>query len=349
MRDLLLDLLVAPGGHGPLRLEGAREADGTVASGALVADDGHRYPVVDGIPRFVRTDDEGQRQTADSFGFKWGKVDSYDDGPMAETSRAWQLERYGYDDIREIRDAFAAHELVLDAGCGSAFSSSLWLDEGWTGQWVGADISGAIDVARRRIGHLPGTHFVQADVLDLPFADGTFGAVFTEGVLHHTPSTERAFHAVARLLRPGGELFAYIYRKKAPVREFTDDYVRSLVAPMSPDEAWEALRPLTRLGQALAELEVEIDVPEDVPLLGIKAGRQDVQRLVYWNFAKLFWNPSWSFEENLHVNFDWYHPTYAHRHTEEEIRSWCEAAGLDVLRLHDQEPAAWTIRARRRG
>ena len=89
-------------------------------------------------------------------------------------------------------------------------------------------------------------------------------------------------------------------------------------------------------------------MPEDVPLLGIKAGRQDVQRLVYWNFAKLFWNPSWSFEENLHVNFDWYHPTYAHRHTEEEIRSWCEAAGLDVLRLHDQEPAAWTIRARRR-
>ena len=348
MRDLLLDLLVAPGDHGALELEADTRGNGEVVRGTLVTADGRRYPVVDGIPRFVRTEDEGQIQTADSFGYKWGKVESYDDGPMAETSRAWQIERYGFGSAAEVRDAFAAHGLVLDAGCGSGFSSSLWLDEGWTGEWVGADISGAIDVARRRIGGFRGTHFVQADLLDLPFADGSFGAVFSEGVLHHTPSTEQAFHAVARLLRPGGELFAYIYRKKAPVREFTDDYVRSLVAPLAPDEAWEALRPLTRLGQALAELKVEIDVPEDVSLLGIKAGRQDVQRLVYWNFAKLFWNPSWSFEENLHVNFDWYHPTYAHRHTAEEIRGWCADAGLEVLRLHDEEPAAWTIRARRR-
>jgi len=348
VRDLLLNVLAAPGAHEALRLEDAVRNGDRVVSGNLVAADGHTYPVIDGIPRFVRTDDEGQIQTADSFGYKWGKVESYDDGPMAVSSRAWQLERYGFESATDVRDAFAKHELVLDAGCGSAFSSSLWLDEGWTGEWIGADISAAIDVAQKRIGHIRGTHFVQADVLDLPFADGTFGAVFTEGVLHHTPSTERAFHSVARLLRPGGELFAYIYRKKAPVREFTDDYVRSLVAPMSPDEAWEALRPLTRLGQALAELNVEIDVPEDVPLLGIEAGRQDVQRLIYWNFAKLFWNPAWSFEENLHINFDWYHPTYAHRHTEEEIRGWCEAAGLDVIRLHDQEPAAWTIRARRR-
>lgn len=348
MRRALLDLLVAPGSHDPLGLEDARFEDDEIVGGALVAGDA-RYPIVDGIPRFVRTEDTGQRQTADSFGYKWARVESYDDGPMAERLRAWQLERYGLNSATEVRDAFAAHELVLDAGCGSGVSSSLWLDDGWTGEWIGTDISDAVDVARRRIGHIDGTHFLQADVLDLPFADGSFGAVFTEGVLHHTPSTERAFHATARLLRPGGELFAYIYRKKAPVREFTDDYVRGLISVLPPEEAWEALRPLTLLGQALAELEVEVDVPADVPQLGIRAGRQDVQRLIYWNFAKLFWNPAWSFEENLHVNFDWYHPTYAHRHTEEEIRTWCADAGLEIVRLHTGEPAAYTVRARRSG
>ena len=71
------------------------------------------------------------------------------------------------------------------------------------------------------------------------------------------------------LLAPGGELMFYVYRRKAPIREFTDDYVRERIAGLSPDEAWEALRPLTRLGQALAELEIEVEVPEDVPLLGI--------------------------------------------------------------------------------
>ena len=39
----------------------------------------------------------------------------------------------------------------------------------------------------------------------------------------------------------------------------------------------ELLRSLTRLGQALAELKAEVEVPKDIPYLGIKAGRYDVQ------------------------------------------------------------------------
>ena len=78
-------------------------------------------------------------------------------------------------------------------------------------------------------------------------------------------------------------------------------------------------------------------MPEDVPLLGISAGRHDVQRLIYWHFAKLFWNPELSFEENNHVNFDWYHPRYAHRQTEDEVRRWCDDAGLEIVRLDVQE------------
>ena len=83
----------------------------------------------------------------------------------------------------------------------------------------------------------------------------SFDVVFSEGVLHHTPSTERALKALVPLLRPGGELMIYVYRRKAPIREFTDDYVRERLADLDPAEAWEALRPLTQLGQALAELD----------------------------------------------------------------------------------------------
>ncbi len=32
--------------------------------------------------------------------------------------------------------------------------------------------------------------------------------------------------ALVPLLAPGGELMFYVYRRKAPIREFTDDYVR---------------------------------------------------------------------------------------------------------------------------
>ena len=59
-------------------------------------------------------------------------------------------------------------------------------------------------------------------------------------------------------------------------------------------EAWALLRPLTKLGKALADLHADIEVPEDIPYLGIKAGRYDVQRLIYWHFAKLYWRDTFT-------------------------------------------------------
>ena len=161
--------------------------------------------------------------------------------------------------------------------------------------------------------------------MQLPFADDTFDTVFSEGVLHHTPSTRAALESVVRVLRPGGEILFYVYVRKAPAREFMDDHIRDEIAGLPPEVAWDQLRSLTRLGEALAGLRAEVEVP-DVPLLGIKAGRYDVQRLVYYHFAKLFWNDLHSFEENVHVNFDWYHPRYAHRQSPDEVRDWCDGA-----------------------
>ena len=103
---------------------------------------------------------------------------------------------------------------------------------------------------------------------------------------------------------------------------------------MTPQEGWDALKPLTRLGQALAELDIEVDVPEAVELLGIPAGPIDVQRLFYWYVFKAYHRAEWSFEENHHVNYDWYAPRNAFRHTEDEVRGWCEALGLEVLDQH---------------
>jgi SAM-dependent methyltransferase len=206
------------------------------------------------------------------------------------------------------------------------------------------DISTAVDLAQTRFAGIPGTHFVQADLLQLPFRERTFDVVFAEGVLHHTPSTEEALKSLALLLREGGEFLFYVYRKKGPIREFTDDYVRRLMSELDPEEAWDLMRPLTELGRVLAELDTEVFVPESIPYLGIKAGRQDIQRLIYWNFAKVFWDDSRTFEENVAVNFDWYHPKYAHRQTEDEVRHWCYESDLSIVHF-DAEDSGFTVRA----
>lgn len=344
MRRSLLDILIDPASKAPLRLEERQPGpEGEVVEGLLRAEGGAAYPVTNGVPRFVATEDAGQKQTGDSFGFKWGQRDSYESGAFHASYHEWLRGKYGFATDEEARDFFGGRRRTLEVGCGGGLSASL-SHGGGDQEWVGVDISSAIDVARERLGHFRGTHFVQADILRLPFREESFDAIFAEGVLHHTPSTERAVKSLAPLLAPGGELLFYVYRKKGPVREFTDDHIRGVVSKLSPGEAWEALRPLTRLGQALAELRAEVEVPEDIPYLGIKAGRHDVQRLIYWHFAKLFWNEDYPFETNHHINFDWYHPTYAHRQTEEDIRRWCAEAGLSVVYLHEQE-SGYTTRA----
>jgi SAM-dependent methyltransferase len=346
MRELLLELLADPVDGSPLELADAVSRDGEIESATLLGGGGRAYAVMRGIPRLVVGADPDQEQTRTSFAYKWSQRDSFGSEGMRRELHGWLFERYGFADAAAMRRYFGSRGRILDAGCGAGFATSAWMDGSWSergAHWVGLDISDAIDVAQERLAGYPGTHFVQGDVSSPPFRNGAFDLIFSEGVLHHTPSTERAFAALVPLLAPGGELMIYVYRRKAPIREFTDDYVRGLLADLSPEEAWDALRPLTRLGQALAELGTEVEVPADVPLLGIRAGRYDVQRLLYWHVAKLFWNPELTFEENVHLNFDWYAPRYAHRHTEEQVRSWFGRAGLEITRL-DAQAAGFTVR-----
>ena len=343
----LLSVLADPEDGTPLELVDALP-DQDVATGGLAAPSGASYSIRNGIPRFVASKDDDQARTADTFGFKWARADSYDSEPMRAAIGQWLVSRYGFESLADMRTHLERSGRVADLGCGSGFSTSLWMDAFAGDLFVGVDISSAIDVAKERLGGRGRTEFVQADVLKLPFCAGTFDAVISEGVFHHTPSTRSAILSAARILRPGGELLFYVYRTKAPVREFTDDYVRDLVSAMPPEEAWEAMRPLTRLGQSLAELHAEIEVPEAIEVLGIAPGRYDVQRLIFYNFAKLFWNDTYTFEENLHINFDWYHPRYSHRQTETEVREWCAEANVEITLFDNTDPSGFTVRGRKR-
>lgn len=178
-----------------------------------------------------------------------------------------------------------------------------------------------------------------------PLAGGAFDLIFSEGVLHHTPDTRAALGSLLPLLAPGGEIAFYVYARKAPLREFADDFLRERMTKMPVEECWEACRAITSLGRALSRLRAEIEISEPIPLLGIAAGRYDVQRLIYDHVVKCFWNDSFDFEENNLVNFDWYHPAYAHRHTPEEVEGWVREGGLELLWLHT-EPSGITCRAR---
>lgn len=321
----------------------------SLPEGETVEAHGRRAVIRGGIPRVGLGVSEQQADTAEMFGYKWTQEDTFTGAEYLEKTRAWLESRYG-----RLADAtwLADHgerPVVLDAGCGAGVSGLEVFGPLAGGvRYLGADLTPAVDVAARRFAQagVPAA-FLQADLLDLPLAPGSLDLIFSEGVLHHTDSTELALKSLSALLKPGGRFLFYVYRRKALIREYTDDAIREQLQQMTPEEAWRAIEPLTKLGIALGELQVEVDVPEAVDMLGIPAGKIDVQRLFYWNIFKAYYDPRMSFGEMHHINFDWYAPKNASRHDEDEVARWCDEAGMEVedLNIH---LAGITVRARKR-
>lgn len=52
-----------------------------------------------------------------------------------------------------------------------------------------------------------------ADAENLPFENTYFDIVYSFGVLHHTPDTQKAINEVYRVLKPGGEAYIMLYNK----------------------------------------------------------------------------------------------------------------------------------------
>lgn len=101
---------------------------------------------------------------------------------------------------------------VLDVGCGPGWVSVQYA-------MGGADVS-AVDLTEAAVG-IAKKHAayrgVRADIRqgnaeELPFPDNTFDMVFSSGVLHHTPDTQKAFRETYRVLKPGGHAKITLYR-----------------------------------------------------------------------------------------------------------------------------------------
>jgi SAM-dependent methyltransferase len=316
--------------------------------GASVVINGHGFIRREGILRHKGLVSSAQAQTAAAFGYKWQRRSSYEEGTLLSVVNSWLRERYG--DPAAVLARGGARPVFLDAGCGSGVSAlELFGDDLRQARYIGVDISEAIDVARARFAerNIPGS-FLQCDLMQIPLPPASVDLVFSEGVMHHTDSTEAALGSLARLIKPCGYFLFYVYRRKGPIREFTDDYIREKLAEMTPQAAWQALLPLTKFGHMLDKLNIEIELSEPIELLQIPAGKINLQRFFYWHVFKAYSRPEMALDEMNHVNFDWYAPRNAHRQSPEEVREWCAAAGLDVERERVEE-AGITVVARKRG
>jgi ubiquinone/menaquinone biosynthesis C-methylase UbiE len=132
--------------------------------------------------------------------------------------------RYGHM-YRYLPEAFELYrhpgERVLEVGCGIGTDGLEWARGG--ARYVGLDLTReAVGQARQRFGlYDQPQRFLQGDAENLPFRDASFDVVYSFGVLHHTPDTQRAIDEVHRVLRPGGRALIMLYHKHSYGYYFT--------------------------------------------------------------------------------------------------------------------------------
>lgn len=195
------------------------------------------YPVIGGIPRMLRNaKDEypeffarhglagvpkkevspavADPRSSRSFGLQW-TVYREGDATWFKDDAGLRKEEFLYNlqtTPEELRDS-----TLLDGGCGNGELTRAVAEYG--PEIVAMDFSRSVENARKRLfekgAHVSHkVHYLQGNILELPLLAKSFDMVHTSGVLHHTPSTYRAFKSISKSVKPGGKLYVQLYRRR---------------------------------------------------------------------------------------------------------------------------------------
>ena len=342
----LLNLLACPvTGASDFRLKG------TPQDGLLISSAGTTYPVIGEIPRMLPPDLLAPflREAYPDFLTRWPDFAAQlTDAPDPEPIIFETLTSYNHQHIDMADDALLqedwrmtwdrfqpdlppstfAGQVVLEVGCGEGRHA--WLVGEHARILVGMDLSRGVELARQRDPH-PSAYYVQGDLRRPPFKPGAFDALYSNGVIHHTPDPAASFAAVRALVREGGRVFIWVYG----LDEMRWTYRMSHLT-------W--LRPVTnrmpRAGQLAiaAGLTVAVEASLWTPARVLRrVGLGDVaDRIPYHDAAEKKW------QYKLRRMFDRLNPPVTHYIDRDELGRWF--AGFDDFEIFNADGQGWSAR-----
>jgi SAM-dependent methyltransferase/uncharacterized protein YbaR (Trm112 family) len=172
---------------------------------------------------------------------------------------------------------------------------------------VGLDLNLSLLESGPKIAAMPFVHNVIASLFAPPFAPRSFDLVYSNGVLHHTYSTEAALRSIERFRKADGALYVWLYAAE----DFFQMRRRGRIGYVF--ESW--LRPqFSRLPLALQNA-----ILYPLACRNMRVSRRALGR-----------GRDWTIKNALHDARDRWTPRYAHRHRFNEVLRWFSEFGLEA-------------------
>jgi len=150
-------------------------------------------------------------------------------------------------------------------------------------------------------------HFVQGNVMELPFRAEAFDIIHSSGVLHHTPNTERAFSSFLTTVRYGGRVYVQLYRKREPWIGLPNALLRAFTSRLPPRILYRMCRAAVPLHTVLVQLVARLR-GEKSPIASASVGERALSL------------------------FDNFSPRYQYRYKPEQVRKMFKSKGLIEIR-----------------
>ncbi len=335
MQQYLLPLLRDPVTRETLKLVIFQKIKGEIETGILFSKNGKAfYPIINGIPRLlIGYKNElfnkkfkaqinkafhkkskvlisvSEQKNINTFSQHWLKIHSFDSNGFSVWGISGKQIQSDIFRIFSIKNNSWKGKFVLDAGCGHGIASISLLKSG--ANVIAMDITEGVDqskqfVDKKKLNNTNKLQYVQASIEHPCFAPEIFDAIYTNGVLHHTPSTKQSFLNLSQLLKLNGKYYIWLYIK--PIDLYSkivygiNTFIRELLRPFGPKGVLVFSRYWVYLMQLYHKIRKLIGLGDPYYT---KLSVQDHLLEIYDHFA---------------IQYDWHH-TYA------EVYEWYEEAG----------------------
>lgn len=216
MKSWALEYLACPVSNSALLLVATKTDGDEIIEGYLTSQEGRRYEIIDGVPRFSAIADISVQtaSSVESFGYEWNTL-NFD---LFHTNWIEHIVKRNFGTTD-----FFKGKIILDCGAGSGMHSR-WMIEAGAKRVISLELSNTVDgIMRSNLAPYSEQNLiVQCDIANPPIRKGGVDMVYCINVVQHTKDPVITTHNLYKLLQEGEELYINYYRM--------------------PDDWWEQLR-----------------------------------------------------------------------------------------------------------